>query len=277
MKSIPPTIALAALALILFTAVNPVFGGVDPFNGTGGTIALVCPSARELLIMHSGAMVDGRWLLESGYQRRFNMSALDEPYAAAAWRRGIIAGALGVSQFGSGDFYSELSIRGGLFAHFNNMSAGLTVLERQVSFGGDYDDVRASSLNAGVSAAWSRLRLALAIDNLASGALSEDDPENERVYTVYAHWIGVGAWSLGGRVTLEDGNEPQFGLGQWVDISAHGTFFWGVSTSPLLYGGGILLKLGVSELSYATTWHPVLGFTQAISISLAVGGRRDEN
>ncbi|MFO7669991.1 MAG: hypothetical protein R6W31_10070 [Bacteroidales bacterium] len=60
-----------------------------------------------LLMVPAGELREGQGRIELGAMRRFEMSELDQGFAAAAYRVRQLTVAAGVMQFGDGDYYAE--------------------------------------------------------------------------------------------------------------------------------------------------------------------------
>ena len=67
------------------------------------------------------------------------------------------------------------------------------------------------------------------------------------------------------------------GLGQKIRLSRQASFFWGVATKPLTYGGGVRFLFKNLAISYATTIHPDLGLTHTISLGfISIAGTKEQ-
>jgi hypothetical protein len=238
----------------------------------GNTINLDRPSAGELVSLPVGGLTQAGFRVETGYCRKFAMKELDRVYGAAAYRFGCWTAAVGLSQFGRDELYAEKVGRLALAVHLDSLAFGLTLSAMQLEFGGDYDNLNATT--AGLSCGYrrGRLRAALAFENLTTPKLSENSPETNIVSSLYMQLLGPGPHSLLGRLTLEKDEKPQFGLGQKLRLSSYGNFFWGVSTQPTSYGGGVELHYRSYLIKVAATYHPVLGLSHTVAVGFLGGG-----
>jgi len=271
----------AAVILLSIGLFLPVRGwsvfdpGSDIPDGMGNTIMLDQPSAGELLSLPAGGMTEGGLKVETGYCRKFTMKELDRVYGAAAMRFGRWTTVVGLSQFGREGLYSEKVGRLALAFRFDSLALGVTLSALQLEFGGGYDDLTA--VTPGLSCGYSRgrLRTALALENLTTPRLSANSPEFDIVSSLYVQLLGPGPYSIAGRLTLEENEKAQFGLGQKIRLSPYGSFFWGVSSQPTTYGGGVEMNYHNYLITVAATYHPVLGISHTIALGMVRGGDRD--
>ena len=235
--------------------------------GMGETAMLSRSSASSLVSLPAGGIKPGEWLVETGYSRRFEMRDLDRPFVAAAYRRQRLSAAVGLSQFGRGDLYAEKTLKSTLVYQLDSVSVGVSLSGMMVDIGGGYGGLRAATFGLGAAYRSGRWFVAIAADNLTSPRLAENSVAMEPVYSLYGELIGKGSFSVTGRATLQDCERPQYGLGQWLRLSGESAFFWGISTAPLEFGGGIELHILDAAISYATSVHPVLGFSHTIAVA----------
>ena len=115
---------------------------------------------------------------------------------------------------------------------------------------------------------------AISVENLTSPKLYADAVPYHPVYSGFVELRGLGAYSLTAAVTLEKTEIPRYGVGQMVDVTTYGSIFWGLSTSPLQFGGGLQVKQLGGRISYAVSYHPTLGISYTAALAYAFGGRR---
>jgi hypothetical protein len=194
------------------------------------------------------------------------LSDLDQVYLAGTkrWRRWTIS--LGASQFGKTDFYAEQLLKGSISFQYDSLGIGASLSALQVQIGDNYGTLRAVTAGFGLSYRWRRILAAVTVDNLTQPKLTDYSEGIPSVYSLYTELLGKGgAYSVTGRITLEDEQKPQFGLGQIIRLSPRGSFFWGISSAPLEFGGGLEVYIPSGSLTYATSVHPVLGFSHTVS------------
>jgi hypothetical protein len=239
--------------------------------GLGQTVILSDPSASTLLAVPSGGLADRQGRIELGVIRRFDIKELDQGYLAAVFRRGSLTCAAGLTQFGYDNLYAERTARFAAACHYDSLTIGAGVSIMQIDFGGHYDDLTGTSLTLGLSYRHRRVLGAFTVDNLNSPRLSKHSEPFRPKYTLHAELIGPGSYSVTGRVTAQECEKPDFGVGQKIDLSSMAALFWGLSTAPIIYGGGLELIYKRSFITYATSYHPTLGFSHTLSVSFTIG------
>ncbi len=254
----------AAILLLVSTTLANDF--ISPRQiGMGRTMVLSQSSASTLANVPTGGLERSKWGIEAGYNRRFELADLDHLFVAGAYRRGKFTVAFGVSQFGNTDLYAEQLLKGSVAFQLDSVTVGGSLSAMQVQFGGGYEQLRAATFGLGASYRTSKLIAAFDADNLTSPGLSDTSPDVEPVYSLHAEFIGKGAFSVTGRLTLEGSQKAQLGLGQIISLSDRSSFFWGIASEPVEFGGGIELSLASGTFTYATSVHPVLGFSHTVT------------
>jgi hypothetical protein len=246
--------------------------GTGRGTGLGQTVILSRSSASALVSVPTGGIASGEMKLELGAARKFGMKDLDQAFVAVAYRYRRFTSSLGLAQFGYSDLYSERTAKAGVAWHGSSLTIGTTLSALLVSFGGHYDRLSAATFGAGASYRTSRVMGAVAADNLTSPRLDKNSPAVNPIYSAYLEVLGEGSFSIMGRVTLEKTERPQFALGQKTDISERGALFWGLSTAPLEYGGGVEVTVDNRHICYAASYHPTLGLSHSLSLSFEFGG-----
>jgi hypothetical protein len=256
------------LALTLSVSGANAFDLLTPRGlGMGRTVPLSLPSATAQVNLPTRGLADGDWHLEGGYNRRFELGDLDHFFLASALRWRQVTFAVGASQFGNAELYAEQILKGSLAFQYDSLSIGASVSVMQVQLGNSYGQLRAVTAGIGLSYRWRQLLVAVSADNLTRPKLTESSEGISPVYSLYTELMGKGAYSVTGRVTLEELQKPQFALGQVIHLSRRGSFFWGVSSAPLEFGGGLEVFIPSGSLAYATSVHPVLGFSHTVSFT----------
>jgi hypothetical protein len=137
-----------------------------------------------------------------------------------------------------------------------------------IEFGGGYDDLSGVTVGAGCGYRTRRLKTALMFENLTTPRLHAGSQELNIVSTLHLELLGPGPYSITGRVTLERTEKPQFGLGQIIRLSKRGSFFWGVTSAPDTYGGGVEVNYRSYIITIAATYHSTLGLSHHVALSL---------
>ena len=240
-------------------------------NGMGQTVLISHTLPSTLVSVPTGGLMSKEWRFETGFDRQYDMSELDQFYAAGAYRYKRLTFAGGLSKFGRSDLYSELTGKANIAYHYDSLTIGVSMSGLLLQFGGNYGNLSGTTIGAGVSYRMNRLYTAIVADNLTSPRLADDGPKVNPQYSVYAEFAGKQSFVVTGRATLESGEDTQFGFGQKIFISDNSAVFWGISTSPLEYGSGLELGIRGTTISYAFSNHPVLGFSHTIAVSVGGG------
>jgi len=260
-------LALVTLCLIAAPTVKAFEFATSRGPGMGRTEMLSRSSASTVVNLPTGGMEPGEWHVESGYNRRFELRDLDQSYLAAAYRRRAITAALGLSQFGKGNLYAERTMKASLAYRIDSVSIGMSMSGMLVDIGSGYGQLRAATVGLGVSYRSARWYATMVADNLTSPRLAENSVTVKPVLSLYTELIGRGSFSVTGRATFQETESPQYALGQRISLSGGSAFFWGLSSAPLEYGGGIELHIRDVRVFYATTIHPVLGLSHTVAIA----------
>lgn len=243
--------------------------------GMGGTMLLSGSSASEIVNLSAGSLADGRFIIESGFRREFELKEFEQLFLAAAGRKGMFTIAAGLSQFGYQDFYAERIGRLMLGYHSDSLSVFSALSAKFLSFGGHYPGLNAVTAGVGAALRTKHLIAAVSADNLTSPTLTGSaDRKTQPKYDLFAELRGRGAFSVTGRLTIEKGQKPQHALGQKIDLADRAAITWGISTEPLQYGGGLLVDYRTSTITYAVSIHPVLGISHTISFSYLFGRKQ---
>jgi hypothetical protein len=242
-------------------------------TGMAGMILFSAPTATDLLSCPSGQINQNHFLLEAGIQRKFELPETDQFYLAGGYRYSDFTLTLGLAQFGKSNYYVEQKIRSTLTYNYKIYSAGLLLSGKRVDVGADYRAVTLNSTAIGLAGGinYNNYHLALVIDNLNRPRLYEDAVAENRIYNLFAEIEGRGKYSITARVTFEQYEKPQFALGQHIGLYDKNAVFWGIGTAPLRYGGGVEIFYSGITLTYATSFHPVLGFSHNISLGYLTG------
>ena len=235
--------------------------------GMGQTFILSYPKATTLVNVPSGGLPTGNWQVEAGFNRRFELSDLDQVFVAGAVSRGKITAAAGLSQFGKRDFYKELTGKLQVAYQYDSLSLGLSFSGLMVYLGEGYGRFSTQTIGMGVAYRYGNYFAAFTADNLTVPQLYDKAVSFKSNYSLYAEVVGLGKHLLTAKVTWEKYQKPRFGFGQKLYLARQGAFFWGLSTEPMEYGGGIEFYFNKWGLSYATSYHPVLDFSHTISFS----------
>jgi hypothetical protein len=241
------------------------------YGGLGRCALLSQPTSANLVnLAGDGRPIDGAQI-EAGYNRRFELADLDYVFLAGSYRYRQVTFALGASQFGKSELYAEQLLKGSIAVRYRAFSFGVAPSAMQIQIGNDYGTLHAATVGVGATCTGRVFKINVCADNLTRPRFLDVDDRIQPYYTLMTEYFGHQAFSLTGRVRAEEGQKPQFGLGQWIRLSPQSAFFWGVAGQPTEYGGGLELGLPVGSLTYAVGIHPVLGMTHTITLTYHPG------
>ena len=257
---------VAGLIIMLTLPVAAFDFASPPGVGAGKSVQLSAPGAGELLNLPIGASSAGWWRVETGLSRSYDLRDLDLVFATGAYRRRNLTLAIGFSQFGHSDLYSERLLKGSISLNRNSLALGASGSFMVLGFGGGYTSLNAVAFS--FAAGWhsAKWHAAGAIDDLNSPTFAKHDRARKPRFSLHGEFVGK-SYSLLGHVTLQKDQDAQFGAGQRIAVKQSSAFVWGFTTSPFTFGGGIELGLGSSHITYSANYHPTLGLTQLISVS----------
>jgi len=245
-------------------------------EGLARTVTLSYPSASTLVNLPVADLPSGSWSVETGYNRLFELSDLDQVFVATAGRWRKVSVAVGLSQFGQSGLYTEKLMKGSLGIHLKQFAIGLTASGELVEIGDIYGDLRAAGLGVSAAYHWQWLRVAVMADDLNSPSLHEKSLDSKPRWNGYVEFRSKQSFLLTGRVLMQTDQTAQFAFAQWLNLSSQAAFYWGIQTEPLRYGAGIELEFRKMRFTYATSVHPTLGFTHTVAVSVGVGTHRKQ-
>ncbi len=243
--------------------------------GMAGSVVLSEPSASGHLACPSAMLIRDRLLVESGWQRRFELAELDQLFLSAGYRTGSISFSAGFSQFGKSNYYTEKIFRSTVTYNYKYFTGSLIGSGKIVEIGETYDPLRAASIGLGAGVNYGVYHLGITIDNLNRPKIVENRDGENILFDFYAEIEGGSFHTVTGTIRLEKNHDPYVGFGQYIYLYGNHAFFWGVSNNPLTYGGGVELAYRGVSFVYSANYHPTLGFTHNISINF-IGGRNRE-
>ncbi len=241
-------------------------------TGMGKTILISEPSASTLLLLPSWGIEKGEWIIELGGMREFELSELNHAYLAAAARYGSYTVAIGLSQLGQRDYYAERTGKISLGYQWENCNFGVNLSGLEYSFGGGYSSQRAGTVGAGFTFSYSPLLLGVAADNLNSPQVTDNSTAINPQYSIFAEFMGKGAYSLTARMTYEENVPLQLALGQKIDVSNRSALFCGFQTKPFQLGIGFDVWYNAQgSVTYSGSYHPTLGISHNVSLIYHLG------
>ena len=269
MRKLPYRFLVMITLIVMMSSVTSAFDLPSPRSfGMGQTAVLSRSMAAEALNIGHGLEQPGDWSFDIGYVRRFEMKDLDRVYVFGAGRWRAITVGFGAAQFGRTDLYAEQTIKGTLAVQWRRLTFGGSVSAMQIEIGNNYGGLRAATFGVSMAYRHPEFVLALVGDDLNRPSFIEGSPEREPKGDLYGEYTGARGYTLAGHIRVEHLQAPRFGIGQTIRLSDKGGLFWGLATNPLEFGGGIEIFIPSGALTYATSVHPVLGFTHAVTLSL---------
>ena len=236
-------------------------------TGLGNAVLLSHSSPSMLLSAPTGGLYQNEWRVETGFNRQFDMSEFDQVFVAGSGRWRDFSSAIGFSQFGQGDLYSERIAKLALGWQEDMVSVGISGSILMASFGGGYGNLNAASFGMGTAIRKHPYYAAVSADNLTSPRLERGSPRLEPVYTTYVEYVSSKSLSVLGRMTFQNREKPQFAVGQRIVLGKGGSLLWGFSTEPIQFGGGVDVSVKESTISYTVSYHPVLGLSHTVAVS----------
>ncbi|MCH9030639.1 MAG: hypothetical protein IIB00_00060 [candidate division Zixibacteria bacterium] len=260
-----PTVVVLIMCQCLCAEVSAFQLSGGRSRGMGGAISLSSATASDYLRAPGIALGDGQWYLEAGAERRFELKELDAGYLAWAFRRNRAGFSFGVQQFGRSKGFAEKTARGAVAYYVNKFSLALIGSFRSYDFGASYSSLNAVSLGLSAGLTTRHALVSIVVDNLNRPSFVSSAPEEEIEGSLYAEARGA-KLRTSARITLRENKKPVLGLGQIVPVGKAADLFWGVSSHPLIYGGGLEIRQSKYGIIYSGSYHPTLGYSQNISI-----------
>ncbi len=229
-------------------------------------------SASSLVNLPGAGIKNNQWKIDLGVNRKFELKDFDEIIIAGAFRKGNYLFSLGLSQFGSPDLYSEKTVKLSSAYYLEDLSFGLALSGLFLDFGQGYEGLSAFTFGLAANYHKKNYFASFMADNLTSPKLHENSPEYKPIFNFYFEYDTFKSFSVTARTTFESKQKPQFAIGQVIDISADASILWGLSSEPIIYGGGLEYDFRSMIFDYMVSYHPVLGFTHGITISYGSPG-----
>ena len=258
------------LSLFLFLLVN----SADGFEfikgnglGNGQTVLISDASPTEMLSVPSSSLIAKKWKIEMGLNRQYELKDFDQGYLAASYRKKNFIFSFGFSQFGHRDFYAESLARIAFSYDIDSLTIGGNFSYLSIDFGGYYESLSGTDFGFGASYNYNQFLGALTIDNLGNTRLSDNSRKLTPKLNLFGEFLKLNSFSVTGRWSIQETEKPQFGLGQKIYAHKLASFFWGITTGPATYGGGVDFYFNDATITYNASYHPTLGLSQTISLS----------
>ncbi len=262
-------VLIATLTAIVFaTHVRAFDYPVSRAMSMGGITVLSHPSPTDIVANPGLVVSDFSLGVEFGYVQQYDLRDLDRLFLAGAAKYKSFTGGIGLAQFGKSDLYSEKLIKGALGYSIRDISVGGSVSILQVEFGGNYGRFNSATVGAGIGYARGQFRAHLSGDNLTAPKLFTSADPYRRIGKAIFEWETPRHLSTSVQATKIEKEQVRYGIGQRIPLRAGSALYWGVSTRPLEYGGGVDIGARWFTVTYAAKIHPVLGFSQTVSVSV---------
>ena len=235
---------------------------------TGGITVLSHPSPTDIVANPGLPMPEYSLGSEFGYVQQYDLRDLDRLFLVGAAKYKSFTGGIGLAQLGKSELYSEKLIKGTLSYLVKDFCIGGSVSFLQVEFGGNYGRFTSATMGAGVGYTRGPFRAHLSGDNLTAPKLFSSADPYQRVGKAVFEWETPRHLSTLVQATKTEKEQVRYGIGQRIPLKAGSALYWGVSTRPLEYGGGVDIGARWFTLTYAAKIHPVLGFSQTVSVSI---------
>ncbi len=245
--------------------------------GLGGNVVLSQPKPSDLLISPTGGLTSGDWRLETGIARTFDLKDLDQGFVVAAGRYRALTLAGGFAQLGQEDFYAERTVKAALSYQLDSLTVGVSGSYFHLSFGGLYPTLHSFGIGTAIGWRTKDLSIALTGDNLNSPTLYNGAVPYLPLYGGQIELRSSKTLATLGRLVAQKTKQPQFGLGQRISLGQSNALTWGIMTAPVIFGAGFEFGLGGAALTYGASYHPVLGLSQTIAISIGTHRSKESN
>ncbi len=267
------TISTILILLLLLSAASAYEIDAGRRYGMGGCALLTTPTATNYVDCPIGLLQKKQLIVESGYQRKFELADLDKIFISAGYRLGDFSLSAGVSQFGRSDYYIEQTVRATLSYGYNKYVGALILSGRKLDITPTTGKISLSAASIGLAGGvhYKKYHLGISVDNINQPKLYDIDEKQNILYDFYGEVEGNGRFSLTARLTLEKYEKPVIAIGQYIRLAGHNALFWGISNNPMTYGGGVEVHYHGFGLIYATSYHPILGFTHNVSLNYSKG------
>lgn len=266
------------LVLLLSTSADGFEIGSSRRVAAGGAVLLSSPVAGDLVDYPAVLLERNSFAIESGFERRFELSDLDRIYLSAGYRLGDFSLGAGVSQRGQENYYLERVNRGSVSYHTGLVSLGASVSAKSIEIGEGYGNFSEVSFGLGGGIRYDILRLAVSVDNINQPRLDKSAPRENLLTSFLAELTGGPKVFLLGKAVMEKSEKPRLALAQYIRLMEAHALIWNITGNPLTYGGGVEIRYSGFAISYAASYHPTLGFSHnaALAYSFSPPNKRNK-
>lgn len=243
--------------------------------GRAGLIQLTGVSANDagLVPFVAGSAA---WRLSSAYERRFDISELDEVYLATLASYSKFSVGLSLANRPGTAYYKETNLNFGLSYSIVNELTLLVGGKLQMITGSgssvSWDRATLWHGTAGLRFDHSRFHAAVVAERLGHARLGLHYIY-EPIGHLYTEWCYAKDYSLLGGATFEKFQTPSFALAHILPLGESVIASLGFRTAPTEYTGGVDIGLGTIHFVYGAAIHPVLGFTHSVGLEAFLGRR----
>lgn len=280
------TLAAVGLISVLVSAAAAFDFPQSHSAGAGGVTILSHASPSDMIALPGTVAEHFAVGFESGYLRQYDLKDLDRLYVAAAGTYRRFFGGIGLAQFGISDLYAEKTVKATAGYRLGEFTAGGSISAMRVEFGGNYGSASLITFGLGAGYTNGRFRAHVSGDNLTNPKMFDVSEPVRRRGSAIAEWSTAKRLATVIAATKVEKESVKYSIGQRIPLARGSALYWGVSTRPVEYGGGVDIATKIFTLTYGAKIHPVLGLTHSVSISICkarssettsnVTGDRDE-
>lgn len=210
---------------------------------------------------------DRSWSVESGYIRKFETRDLDEVFIAGSVQIDAIGLALGISQVGNGHIFTEQTLKSTACYQVSNFIAGLGAEFHLLSFPGSvYKSQSIVSTSFSIGYEHIYLKALFVADDLFPISTLSMDQHGRRPSQNLIIEHDREDFSFHFRIRTQDLSRPRLSFGQRIRLARQALVSWGLITKQIEFCGGLELRAGTMEFSYAATIHTDIGLSHYIGV-----------
>ncbi|MFH2036241.1 MAG: hypothetical protein ABIJ45_07560 [Candidatus Zixiibacteriota bacterium] len=245
-------------------------------SGLSGAVLLSDPTPSEKILCPVASFTNDRFSIESGFDRQYELSDLDEIYLAANYSFSDLSIDLGFSQFGKSEYYTEQLLKISTAYRYKYFSLSILASNKLLKITTENNDysLSAFSVGAAVGLHYKNYYAAVVVNNLNQPELDKGTEPEKTITDLYAEIESPKYFSVVGRIRLEQDQKEIYSIGQNFKFNNGINLFWGVQANPVKYSGGFKYSRFDFSIIYTLSHHPVLGFSHNVSLSYFTGGVR---
>jgi hypothetical protein len=138
----------------------------------------------------------------------------------------------------------------------------------RIEFGGNYDRFSMATVGLGAGYTKGQFKVHLAADKLTNPRPTPSSEPFGRTGTAIVEWTTPKSLSTVVRASRVEKKAMKYAIGQRIPLARGSALYWGISTRPVEYGGGVDVATRLFTLTYGAKVHPVLGLSHSVSIAV---------